>query len=240
MRFDSTQQLDSLKAILAISRQLNIDALVITGGRVGGASADRQVAIISDVDLGIKKEIKLGIGRISELEKRLALFGGEVTIEGKVNDNSDVVMLTIAEGRSKMQYRCTAEKLIRYPKSNEDPAALVVTLTRSEAVQLVKAIKTLGAETTVLKVGRDRTAGFEASDATNEQFAINLETKAEFVDEVDSTVITYKASNFTSLVELVGRGADKVELVIGEGGSITAVASGFSVVMMPYVSEDSE
>lgn len=240
MRLSSTEQLDTLKTVLAISRHLNIDALVITAGRVGGASADRQVAIISDVNLGIKPEIKLGIGRIGELEKRLALFGAEVAIDGKVNDNHDVVMLTLAEGRSKMQYRCTAEKLIKYPKQNEDPPAIVVTLTKGEAVQLVKAIKTLGAETAVLKVARDCTTGFESSDATNEQFALNLETKADFVGDADATVVTYKASNFTSMVELVGRSADKVELIIGEGGSITAVVGGFSVVMMPFVSEDSE
>lgn len=240
MRLTSSEALDTLKTILAISKHLSIDALVITGGRVGGASADRQVAIISDIDLGIDKVIKLGIGRIGELEKRLSLFGAGLVIEGKVNDNHDAVMLTLSEGRSKMQYRCTAERLIKYPKANGDEPSFVVTLTKSEAIQLVKAVKTLGAETVVLKVDRSAGVGFESSDATNEQFGINLEAKADFVNDVEATVITYKASNFTSLVELVGRNSENVELIIGEGGSITVTCSEFDIVMMPYVTEDTE
>lgn len=241
MKITSNKHVEDLKSVLSIARALGIEAIVITDGLVSGITSDHKSAIISSIDIGIDKNLKLGIGRIGELEKRLALFGGESTIEGRLKEH-DVLMLTIAEGRSKIQYRCTSERLIKYPKENVDPDQYLVVLTKGEAVQLSKAVRTLGAETVVLKIGRDGTVGFECIDPQNEQFSIDLSLKADFIGDVTPTVVTYRSTYFTTMLELVAKGAEKIELAVGESGSATGIASGFSIISFPHVTgeEDDE
>jgi hypothetical protein len=239
MKITSNKHVEDLKSALSISRALGVEAVVVTGWHISGITSDHKAAIISPLNLEIDPNLKLGIGRINELEKRLALFGAEATIEGKLKDE-DVLMLTIAEGRSKIQYRCTAERLIKYPKENVDPVQYLVVLSKGEAVQLSKAVRTLAAETVVLKIGRDGTVGFECIDPQNEQFSIDLALKADFMGDVTPTVVTYRSTYFTTLIELVAKGAEKIELAIGEGGSATGIASGFSIITFPHTTGEED
>ena len=231
------QDVEQLRVILGVCRIGNIESFVLTDGKVRGSNDKRNMAIISDADLSLDKELKMGVGRLSDLDKRLSMFT-EVDIEYKTNSRGEVAQLTMQSGRSKAQFRCTSEAMIKYPKSNDDAALVVVTMSKAEVAQLSKATKTYGSETVLVKVGREGSVHIECADSTNDQFSIDLEKAAEFIDESEPAVFTYVASNYCTIIDAVVKDADSVDLVIGQMGSITVLVKGHTLMIMPIVNED--
>lgn len=242
MKITENKDIESLRKILSIARILDIDALVISKTFVGGTTTSRQVALISSVDFTFDDNVKIGIGRVAELEKRMNLFGASVQIECKLRDN-EALMLTISEGKSKVQYRCTAERTIRYPKENIDPPSVLIVMTRAEAVHLAKAIRALGAEDLSISVKKTGDVIIECADSANELFTLALSKNADFMGDPDNTVISYKAASLITIVELIARGNEPdadIELLMGEGGSITGVASGYTILQIPNITGDED
>lgn len=231
---------EQLRSAFAVCRTAGIDAVVITDNKVRGITQTAKMAIISDVKLSFDPTLKIGIGRIGELEKRLAIFTSDVSIEGKVNDNNEVSVLTIAAGKSKVQFRCTSEKMIKYPKSNDDPAVCVITATKAEITQIARATKTLGAEALTIAIGRDSTVKFECSASTNEAFGTALDAEASFVDEPQAIVHIYEGDRFATVLDAAAREADEVSLVLGDFGSITVSIKGHTLMAMPEANQEDD
>lgn len=231
-----------LVAALSLCRTLEINAVVVSEGMIRGCTPSMKIAMLTKTAIEVPDGTKLGISRISELDERMKIFSGPVDIDCKVNDSGDVSMLSLSGGKTKLQFRCTKASLIKYPKSNEDDAKAVITLTKAEANQLSRALKSLKAEAAVMAIDSKGGTSFEAIDATNDKFAMDLETPAYFVDEDANVVHSYEASKFASILALAVRDADKVELTIGEFGSIIMQLCGHTILIMPHITgeEDDE
>jgi len=227
-----------LKSILEACKVLEIDGIVITEGMVRGAKPSLDAAIISKCPMSISEALKIGIGRVKELDKRLAVFTLNCSIEGKSNDSGDVSLLTIQEGKTKMQFRCTSANLMKYPKSNDDVPVATVTFNKVEANQISKAVKTLGSETVVLHISRTGVAKIECVDSSNDKFEIELSSQVKYADEENSLVQTYLAGMFIDVIDTMARDSEAISFVVGEVGSITAVLKGHTCMIMPQITGD--
>ena len=234
------KDIEELKSILAACKVIGVDGIVITEGRASGAKPSLDAAIISNTNLSISEALRIGIGRVAELEKRLAIFSGNLEIEGKSNEAGDVSLLTLSSGKSKVQFRCTSAALMKYPKSNDDPVFGRISLSRDEATQLSKATKTLSSETVVLHVARTGTVTLECVDSSNDKFVIELSKPIEFEDEGESMVQTYLAGLLVDVLDAavkdLSKDDDAVTLTLGEAGSVTAKVKKQTVIVFAQIS----
>lgn len=224
-----------LKSILAACKLVGVDGIVIHEGLARGAPSSLNAAILTEAKLSFSTDLRIGIGRVNELEKRLNIFSGPVEIEGKTNDKGDVSMLTLSSGKTKVQFRCTSANLMKYPKSNEDQPIAVVTFNKVEVQQANKAVKTLGSESVVIQISRAGVVKLECVDSSNDRFDIELAKEAEFVEEAEGIVQTYLASTLVDVLDAACKNAEETTIVIGEAGSITTKAGGHTLLIMPQI-----
>lgn len=236
----TSNDVQELRTAFAVCKTAGIDAVVITDNQVRGVSPSSKMAIITKVNLSVDPTIKLGIGRIAELEKRLSIFTSDVAIEGKVNGNNDVSVLNLAAGKSKVQFRCTAEKLIKYPKSNEDEPKCIIIASKAEVSQIARAVKTLGAETMTIAVQRDASVSVECASSTNESFSTSLEALAIFEGDVQAFVHIYEGDRFATVLDAGIRDEDEINLVVGDFGSITLSIKGCTLMAMPEANQEND
>ena len=215
-----------------------IDSVVLSDGKVMGAASSKKLAIISETSLSIDRTTNVGIGRLSELEKRLSLFEGSVNITGEPGKSGEIMRLTMQSGKAKAQFRCTATSMLKYPKENSDVPLVVISLSRAEVTQLSRAAKTFGAETIIFKIASSGDVHIECVDSTNDQFTTSTEKKAEFIDEAETVLFTYLSSYLCTVLDTGVRDADSIDLVFGQSGSITALVKGYSLMIMPNINED--
>lgn len=229
-----------LKSILSACKLVGVDGLVIHEGLARGAPPSLNSAILTEARLSFSPDLRIGIGRVNELEKRLNIFAGPVDIEGKANDKGDVTMLTISSGKTKVQFRCTSASLMTYPKQNDDQPVALITFSKAEVQQANKAVKTLGSEDVVVQVSRAGVVRLECSDAANDRFEIELAKEVEFVEDADSIVQTYLASVLVDVLEAACKTSEEITIVLGEAGSITATANGHTLLVLPQINGEEE
>jgi hypothetical protein len=229
---------EELKAILALSKMVGIEGIVLADGKVMGGSSNKKVGLVSPTTLSIDPTVKVGIGRPAELEKRLAIFNGPVVMSGEVGRTGEISRLTMAAGRTKAQFRCSATSMVIHLKENVDVPMVVVTVSKEEAGTLVKAAKTFGAETIVFKISSGGDVHIECVDSTNDQFTTGTERPAEYLDEAETVLFTYQAVHLTTILDVGTRDADTLDLVFGQAGSITALVKGHTVLLAPNYNED--
>ena len=234
MKF-TPKDIEELKTILAACKVIGVDGVVIHEGMARGAKPSLDAAILSIAKLSISEALRIGIGRVAELEKRLAIFPGEVMIEGKSSDAGDVSLLTLSSGKTKMQFRCTSAALMKYPKLNDDKPFAIIAFNRSEVSQISKAVKTLSSETIVLHISRAGGVTLECVDSSNDKFDIELSKPVEYVEEADSVVQTYLATLLVDVLDAAAKDAEDVTFVLGQSGSITATAKGHTLLVMSQI-----
>jgi hypothetical protein len=230
-----SKDIETLRSVLSACKVIGVEGVVIHESMARGAKISLDAAILTHAPLSISEDLRIGIGRVGELEKRLAIFSGDVEIELKANDAGDVSMLTLSSGKTKMQFRCTAANLMRYPKSNDDPEFGTITFSRTEVSQLSKAVKTLSPQTIVLQVSRAATVRLECVDSSNDRFDIELAKPILFADEKEGVVQTYLASLLIDVLDAAAKDAEEITLVLGQSGSITASARGHTLLVMPQI-----
>jgi hypothetical protein len=238
----SPSDVDELRGILALCKTVGIDGCVLAGGKVMGAMSNKKVAIISETKLSIDPAIPVGIGRLSDLEKRLGLFSGPVSITGDVAKNGEIGRMTIAAGKTKAQFRCSATSMVLHPKENQDPGMVVVTMSKAEVSTLTKAAKIFGAETIIFKISSAGDVHIECVDSTNDQFSTGTEKPAEFIDEAETILFTYAAPYLNTVLDVgvrdLKRDDETIDLVFGQAGSITTLVKGYSLLVMNEYNED--
>lgn len=227
----TNNDLNNLREAFGACRVLGVDAVVITEGKIRGVSQDSKSAILADADLSFSPDLKIGIGRIPEFEKRLSIFSEAPTAEGKVNDNNDVVLFKMKGGKTSVEFRCTSPKLIRYPKSNADEPNCYVSMSKEEVQQLSRAIRSMGAETVTLAVSRTAAVKFECTSPTNEACEVGISEDAAFENDQQGAVHIYAAAKFASLVDAAIKSYDSIRLTIGNYGSLSTKINGYDVVM---------
>jgi hypothetical protein len=234
---NSTTDVEKLRSIIGLCRSVGIEVVVFQDNKVLGANEARNLAIISEHDIPLAAS--MGIGRVSELDKRLAMFDSPVA-EVKVTDRGEVAILTLKSGKMKAQFRCTSLTMLerRYPKTNEDPAFAAITLPKIEVAQFSRAVKTFGSAKVVLKIDRSGLVRLECNDSVNDLFTLDLEHPASFLGEEEGAVFSYSAGNFTQVIDLGAKEQDEVTMVMGESGSLTTLVRGHTLVIAPNVNEE--
>lgn len=229
----TASDVEQLRTAFAVCRVAGIDAVVVTDNQIRGVAPTSKMAIISPAKFSFDKNIKIGIGRIGEFEKRAAVFTTALEGEGKENDKGDISILTLKAGKSSIQFRCTAEKMIKYPKENEDSTIATVKLTKAEVQQIARAVKTLAAETLTLAIGRDGSIKFECTAPTNESFSAEVAAEAVFEGDPQGIVNIYEGDRFASVLDAAARESDDVILELGEYGSLTLNIKGHTLIALP-------
>ncbi len=232
--------IEQLRSAFAVCRIAGIDAVVVTDNRIAGVASSNKMALISNLNFSFDPTLKIGIGRVAELEKRLSIFTSTPDIEMTVNDRNEASLLTISSGKSKIQFRCTAERLVKYPKSNEDEDLCVIKISKAEVSQITRAVKTLGAEALTLAIGRDNSVKVECLSPTNESFATLLEASSDFIDAPQAIVNSYEGDRFTTVLDAASRDSESLDLVIGAFGSITISMKGHTLIAMPNVNQEDD
>lgn len=231
----TNKDIEQLRIALSAAKVIGAELAVLANGKIMGVNDKRDAAIISDLELSIPGDVKIGLGRLQELDKRLALFGESVEAELKQNDRGDVSLITLQSGRSKVQFRCTSMSLLerKYPQENADVPFASISLTKNEIIQLSRAARTLSAESIVVKISSSGGVHIECVDSNNDQFALNAELEADFNGEAETVVFTYNADRLASLLDAGGKDYDIMAMFVGESGSITAVVKGHALIIMP-------
>lgn len=226
-----------VRAALSAARLAGINSVVISNGRISGVHDEHIAAIFSPLELSIDSSISLGIVKLSELEKRLALFTGDILVEGEVNDANKVRKLNIKAKTGKIEFRCTDEKLITHPKSNMDEPGIVLTISKPEIALISKGIKTLGAELLTLQVKRDGAVRIECSDVNQDIFEVTFENGAEFIDDEYPYVNPFKANGgvLLPLFEQLVKDNDTAQVFIMKTGNILIQAHGHDVFVVPRI-----
>lgn len=236
----TSQDIESLNAILATCSVGSIESIIIEEGFVRGVNEARTFVIISDYNIP-KLSQKIGLSRLSALRQRLQLFANSpsVIIDAKESERGEISSLDISAGRNKVQYRCTSTMLIKAPKTINDDFTHCIFINKDELSLIVNAVKIMGGKTVQIVTKKDGTVSVICSDSTNDAFNSVLETPAKFEqDNQDSVVHYYHADIFTAALRATD--SDTVVARIGAAGTMTVKVNGHDVVIMPKVNDDAE
>lgn len=235
----TSNDLVKLRSALSACRIAGIDTAVISQGMIRGLGENHGAAIIAALDLSIDKSIDMGIGKITDLEKRLALFDDVVLVEGELNAQNKVRKLLIRDKKAKVEFRCTDSAIIKYPKSNNDIEKAVLTITKPEIALVVKGVKTVNAEQLTLQIRRDGSVHIEAVDISNDRFETDLEHAAESIDEdTVATVVNYDTTSSGVLLTILNtacKDQDTIKLVLMQSGQLRIKLLGHDVLVIPRI-----
>lgn len=237
MKFTSSDIAEIRRALVAANKA-GIESFVIHEGQVRGLNIAQNSVIFSKINLTLDENIQIGIAKISVLANRLTLFGEDVVIDGEVNDAQKMRRLTIKGKSGKVDYRCTDARLITYPKTNSDEPFAVVTLSKAEIALVSKGAKLMASETITVQVRRDGTVHVECTDSNNDRFELDLQTKAEFVDEENAFVHQYDAGSKGTLIdvmEYLAKDSETVTLVFTRSGNVGIKLLGFDMIAVPRI-----
>lgn len=237
MKFNKDDILKIRSALLAC-RIAGLDSVVISQGMLRGLGDKQHGAIFSEMKLSIDPAIDIGISKLSELEKRLTLFGEEIAVEGELTDAMKARKLTIKGHFGKIEFRCTDSKLIKYPKENNDEAMAAVSFTKTEIALIVKGTKVMGAEQVVIQVKRDGGVHVEALDQNNDRFELDASMPAEFFNDAYPSVNSFDTSSngvFIGMLEHAAKDSDIVTLVLTRAGQFRVQAYGHDLLAIPRI-----
>lgn len=198
------ENLQQLKKALAVCKIGGLTTVVFHNGMIMGLGERKHSAIFMPYEIGLPPDVALGVGNVSELQKRIELFeNGEMELD--VNDSKVVRKMTLKGGIGKIDFRCTDPKHIRYPKTNNDVGLVDIYMTKEELSLISRGMRVVKAEHITFQVKRDGGVHVEALDENNDKFELDLQNEADF-DGGDSfpSVNSYDSSSngvFMSILE---------------------------------------
>ena len=230
-----TTSIDQIRSSLLAAQLIEASLAVFSGGKIMGINDKGDAAIISEVT-GLSQELKMGIGRVDELMKRLAIISTNTEGELKLNDKGEAVLITLSSNRSKLQFRCSSLSMLekKYPKENADTPEVVVTISKDEADFLLKGVRAFSAETVLVKISTGDEVQLECVDSNNDKLTQVAAAKAERVgDETGVIVFSYRADIFAKVLAEATRDGADAAIVIGTEGTATIEARGHALILMP-------
>lgn len=227
-----------LRGALQAAKHAGVTNVVITNGFIAGIHEKHIAAIFSPLDLSIAPEISFGISKLTELQKRLELFGDEILVEGEENDARKIRQLNIKGKAGKIQFRCTDERMITYPKSNMDESDMIITVTRPEVALLATGARTLGAELLTIEIDAAGGVHFICKDTNQDSFETDLEAPAEFLDEAHPYRNPFDVSSgsvLLTLLEQLVKDADSAQFFVMKTGNLFLHAYGHDIFVIPRI-----
>lgn len=236
LNLESVNQLSSL---LSVCRAVGIESAVLSDNKFRGINAGKSVCILTDSKIDIENNT-LGIGRVNELSKRIELFSGNVNVETTINNRNEISQLMIGAGKSKTNFRCTSEKVIRYPKANEDAAIATITFTRDEIAAITKAADALSALHVIIQCNRSGAVKVECvEESTNDTFSLEIGNAADFVEDAGAFALSFIAKDFKNTTGMAAKSDEQVSMIFGSV-SATLVANGHTLVMLSQLTGEED
>lgn len=236
MKFD-IEDIKKLRAALVACKLGGLESVVFSEGQVRGLGEKKNAVIFDDCVFSFG-DAEIGVARLQELEKRLSLFE-DVVIEGEVNDANKTRKLVIKSRTSKMDFRCTDSKLIKYPRTNNDEDASHIRIMQHEVAILNKSVKALGAEELTIQINADGRVHLECQDTNNDRFETDLSQSAVFVeDEPVPSVFSYQSDSngvLLSMLDFAVRTADHVDITIKRSGNMSFRVQGYKMLAIPRI-----
>ncbi len=227
-----------IRSALLACKVAGLDSVVISNGMLRGLGDKQHGAVFSEMKLSIDPTIEIGISKLGELEKRLSLFGEEVSVELELTDAKKARKLTVKGHLGKIEFRCTDSKLIKYPKENNDEAMAAISFTKPEIALMVKGTKVMGAEQIVVQVKRGGGVHVESLDQNNDRFELAASLPVEFFNEEYPSVNSFDTSSngvFIGMLEHAAKDSDVVTLVLTKAGQFRITAYGYDLLAIPRI-----
>lgn len=227
-----------LRSALSACKLAGIEDAVIHEGLVRGLNPKHHGAVFSTIELSIDPSVAFGLGRLADLEKRMKLFGDSILIEGELNDTNVVRKLTLRGAASKIEFRCTDPKLLKYPKTNTDQDMAVIQLTKPEVALISKSTKTLGAEQLTVQIRKDGVVRVEALDPNNDKFEAELSAPIEFIEDPFPSVNSFDCTSagvLLGMLEHMVSQNDTVSIVLMRSGQLKFLAYGHTLLAIPRI-----
>jgi hypothetical protein len=231
----STSVIDQIRSSLHAALLIEASLAVFADNKIMGINEKGDAAIISEVS-GLPDALKMGVGRVDELMKRLSILAANAEGELKLNDKGETVLLTLTAGRSKIQFRCSSLSMLekKYPKENADTPSVVVTLSKEEADFLLRGVRAFSAETVLVKVAPSGEVLLECVDSNNDKLQQVAAAKAERVSDATGAVLfSYRADILAKILAEATKDAPDTAIIIGEEGTATLLARGHTLIIMP-------
>lgn len=234
----SNSKTKQLGEAVDVAKMLGIEAVMLSEGKIRGVKSTMDAAIIADLELDIPHAIQIGVGRVNEFSNRASQFES-CEAELKVNERNEATSVIFKTKNAKMEFRCAAASMIRFPKSIDDETGTIITITPDEAKLLNRAISSMGSEHVVIQLTRNGNIRFEIVDDVKDCFELVLENNADIQNEdVESFVFTYLSKLFTKI--LTSKNNENIEMRIGVGGSLTVNTKGYDVILFSQLSYDED
>ena len=243
MKF-TDEDIEKMLNVFSALKLADIDSCLISEGQIRGMNEAQNGLILSALEMSFSPELQIGIKRVGELDKRLALFSDKISLECEFSATNAVTArkLNIAAKSGKIDFRCSSASLIVYPKSMQDTPAAVLTLTKEEGALISKAVKTLGTTRIKVVIHKDGRLHFESSDSTNDIFELDAVAPVQFIDAGFSALNKYDTSNsgiFLKLLEHCVRVTEQnVELVLTQAGNMIFNVHGHDIIVVSKIDND--
>lgn len=208
----SKDDIRNLRDAISICKVLGIENLTVQDGKVLAFNPSKTAAIVSPIQMSIPSSVKMGLPRVKELDNRIGMFD-ECDITLNLTPNEDVKTITISHERINVSYRCELTRSIEHPKGVNMDVFASFYITPDELKAIGKGVKAMGAEFVELAVSANAVS-FAAADVNNEQFKIQLESEAEFDDEISMEMFSFSSNVICNLFAALTKVDEAVRVTI--------------------------
>jgi hypothetical protein len=234
----TSQVIAAIDGLFNTLNTIGINKVVVEKDRIRAIDDKSVVGIITEDNVPDLDGKALTTNRVKNLVDRikLAKAQGDVAITCTTGSTVDLVMLEIAAGRFKTQFRCAASDAIKIPKRLADKPAYEVTLPITMIPSIVQADASMGTDTITIASKDGKKVSVELVDATKDVCSFDLETDAVALDKTGSFCHRYNSKALISLMrEAMKTSGDTLKLTIGGQGILFIHVNNWEFFTMPQI-----
>jgi hypothetical protein len=240
----SQNDLNNLLSIMSTATICGMESLVIIDGVARALNPSKTCFLRSETAIP-KFQQPIGFGRIKDLTSRIAAFGDKsaVQVTAKESRRNEIASLDLQSGKNKATYRCQSASLLaaECPKSVPDAAnpAFKITMTADECKMVLGAVKVMGGKQVSILINNTE-ASIVVTDATNDQFTVSIERKAECLTSITSGASNYASDVFCQLIREISSATSTVIMQIGQKETLSLNIYGHTAILLPQINESEE
>lgn len=213
--------------------------VIIDSGVIYGTHPNRAFALISDFNIPNLGQ-KAGFSEISLLRNILDSKDGDIAVETEETDRGEIRTVIVKRGRAKLEFRCTSTSLLKPARKFNDDVYVNIVISKSEMAEVLRLMTLVKPSKVTVTIRANGAVSFQGTGAGGNNFVYDVETKATFADEDDTTTVVfhYIPEIFTSIMKEMNSLYDTYQLSIGQLGTIGSKMAGHSFIILPFIEED--
>lgn len=239
------QDIAKIASHIDAAKICGISTIVFNNHFAYAMSDNHSACIVSPCELSIPKAVSIGIGSISDFEKRFSNYQSSAVMSLEVRSDNKTKSVTFRTSKSKMTFRCTDHSKITYFRNVDDEDCGAFEISKDEAVEIKKAISTmLKPEYVFLSISSKGDVVIKVRDQNNDEFECFLDSP--FTPFDGHATMTYmnkfdcKGPFMTSMQEFIKNG-DRIGFTVTESGNIKAIFdSQVEVYLIPSITSEDD